>query len=76
MQAPALAVGERVSLLRFAPGNGRLQMDPLAVSGVSHATPLWLMADNGSGLDIDLRCGADTLPFNDVIYLPACMILT
>ncbi len=48
MQASALAIGERVSLLKFAPGSGRLQLEPLALAGVSHAAPLWQAAEGGS----------------------------
>lgn len=46
-QAHALAVGERVSLLKFSPCSGKLQLAMLALEDVSHAVPLLDVSESG-----------------------------
>ncbi len=47
MQAHALALGERVSLLKISPCSGKLQLDMLALEDISHAVPVLDVPESG-----------------------------
>ncbi|BDA43226.1 probable pre-mRNA-splicing factor rse1 at N-terminal half [Coccomyxa sp. Obi] len=56
MQAHALAVGERVSLLKFSPCSGKIQLDMLALADISHAVPLLDVSESGGKSGGPKRC--------------------